>query len=318
MFQKQKTMSDNNAAMWNAAGQIGSSAINATAASSMNRRTRKWNEAMYSWQRQDALDDWERNNQYNHPSSQMARLREAGLNPNLVYGKGADVTSAPIRSTEMKAWNPQTPQWGDIARAPANYMAAQMQSAQIDNLRAQNTVIQEQALLMQAQRQHLGFKNDMTSSQTNINKLIAELKSANMITDVAYRKQQLSKLVADTDYTVNQDARAQRSTNQSILESVERTLNLQYQRKNILPAQMDEIRNRIKTGELQQQLMNLEKELNEMGIQKTDPFYVRVAARAAQTIKRDVQPTKPSNATEQRTKYGQNWFKKNFPIIFNR
>lgn len=32
---------------------------------------------------------WDRQTNYNHPSQQMARLREAGLNPNLVYGQGA-------------------------------------------------------------------------------------------------------------------------------------------------------------------------------------------------------------------------------------
>ena len=31
---------------------------------------------------------WERANLYNEPSSQMDRLRKAGLNPNLVYGSG--------------------------------------------------------------------------------------------------------------------------------------------------------------------------------------------------------------------------------------
>lgn len=41
------------------------------------------------------LEQWERQNLYNSPTEQMARLRDAGLNPNLVYGSGsaAGVTS---------------------------------------------------------------------------------------------------------------------------------------------------------------------------------------------------------------------------------
>lgn len=31
---------------------------------------------------------WEMMNQYNHPAQQMQRFREAGLNPNLIYGQG--------------------------------------------------------------------------------------------------------------------------------------------------------------------------------------------------------------------------------------
>lgn len=35
------------------------------------------------------VDMWNKQNEYNSPSSQMSRLKEAGLNPNLVYGDGA-------------------------------------------------------------------------------------------------------------------------------------------------------------------------------------------------------------------------------------
>lgn len=35
------------------------------------------------------LEMWKRQNEYNHPTQQMARLKEAGLNPALVYGQGA-------------------------------------------------------------------------------------------------------------------------------------------------------------------------------------------------------------------------------------
>ena len=88
-----------NAAAWSAAADNINTAANVIAQSSTNRKTREWNEKMYAMQRQDALADWRMQNEYNHPSAQMARLREAGLNPNLVYGKGADATmAAPIRS----------------------------------------------------------------------------------------------------------------------------------------------------------------------------------------------------------------------------
>ena len=38
--------------------------------------------------RQFALDMWNRNNEYNTPLAQMQRLKDAGLNPNLMYGQG--------------------------------------------------------------------------------------------------------------------------------------------------------------------------------------------------------------------------------------
>lgn len=40
-------------------------------------------------QQQYAVDNWNRENNYNRPEEQMKRLKDAGLNPDLVYGNGA-------------------------------------------------------------------------------------------------------------------------------------------------------------------------------------------------------------------------------------
>jgi murein L,D-transpeptidase YcbB/YkuD len=40
---------------------------------------------------------WREMNQYNHPAQQMERLREAGLNPNLMYGQGQQTSSGIAR-----------------------------------------------------------------------------------------------------------------------------------------------------------------------------------------------------------------------------
>lgn len=51
--------------------------------------------------RQNALDDWNRQNEYNSPAAQMQRYKDAGLNPHLIYGQSN--TSQPVRSTDMVA-----------------------------------------------------------------------------------------------------------------------------------------------------------------------------------------------------------------------
>lgn len=43
----------------------------------LQRQQQLWNEKM-----------WQMNNEYNTPANQIARLKEAGLNPNLMYGQG--------------------------------------------------------------------------------------------------------------------------------------------------------------------------------------------------------------------------------------
>ena len=55
--------------------------------------------------RKNALSDWNRQNAYNHPTQQMQRLKEAGLNPNLVYGGGATTTAQPIKSPDAQVPN---------------------------------------------------------------------------------------------------------------------------------------------------------------------------------------------------------------------
>ncbi|WNK13154.1 MAG: DNA pilot protein [Microvirus sp.] len=47
------------------------------------------NKELANYQYSKDLDMWNRGNQYNDPKAQMARLKAAGLNPNLVYGSGS-------------------------------------------------------------------------------------------------------------------------------------------------------------------------------------------------------------------------------------
>lgn len=83
-------------------------AANAGAQLLTNRAQKRSNLEMYNTQRQDALADWNRQNQYNSPEAQMARFKEAGLNPHLIYGQMT--TAQPIKTPEAKAPNYVAPQ----------------------------------------------------------------------------------------------------------------------------------------------------------------------------------------------------------------
>lgn len=93
-------------------------------------------------ERQNAFNKemWAMDNEYNSPAKQMARLREAGLNPNLVYGNGsvANTTKGPVRSDSFL--NVQSPT-GDLGRVVSDslstYQDVRMREAQIDNVNAQ-------------------------------------------------------------------------------------------------------------------------------------------------------------------------------------
>lgn len=135
---------------------LGTSLIGGTANAWMegrrNKQQREWALAMYNRQRADALSDWERQNMYNSPSAQMERLKAAGLNPNLVYGSGSTYSAGAVRGSNVPAYSPDkggggTPPYGTVGLSLDAYFNAQVKQAQIDNLKAQNDVIKQEAAL---------------------------------------------------------------------------------------------------------------------------------------------------------------------------
>lgn len=80
---------------------------------------------------------WNRGNEYNSPVAQMARLREAGLNPNLVYGSGATGNMA----SQLPKYNAPTVSYN--YQPPVNpleilgaYQDFRLRQAQLDNMEA--------------------------------------------------------------------------------------------------------------------------------------------------------------------------------------
>lgn len=118
-------------------GPLVGAGINAISGAVQNKKQRKWNEKMYARQRQDALADWAMQNAYNSPAEQMKRLKEAGLNPNLVYGHGADATSnQAVRSSEMAKYTPQAFDIGSgVSQASSNIYDAALKQQQLLNMK---------------------------------------------------------------------------------------------------------------------------------------------------------------------------------------
>lgn len=96
------------------------------------------------------LEMWNLQNAYNSPTQQMARLRTAGLNPNLVYGNGVTGNSAgstpqyqpaDIKRAELssyRGWNQ------GLTDAVSNFLAYRSNRAQVENMEAQNSLIRQQ------------------------------------------------------------------------------------------------------------------------------------------------------------------------------
>lgn len=87
---------------WAAIAQAGANLLGSTAQMIYQGEADSWNRKLFKetrdMQRQWALEDYEKVLRDSSPAEQVRRLKEAGLNPNLVYGSGTvqtGVTSAP-------------------------------------------------------------------------------------------------------------------------------------------------------------------------------------------------------------------------------
>lgn len=122
------------------------------------------------------LNQWqfERAAQYNHPAAQMQRLREAGLNPNLVYGGNTSLPSAPnVGSISSKPVQGNAFHGIDVLQAIDAYYRFQNLEKQNQNLAEQNTILKHDADLKSSQADIARHDADLithsplTSSQFN-------------------------------------------------------------------------------------------------------------------------------------------------------
>lgn len=184
-----------------------------------NRAQKKTNLDIYNTQRQDALADWNRQNQYNSPAAQMQRYKDAGLSPHLIYGQ--QNTAPAIRSTEAKAPQYMAPNI-DVSGA-ANPLLIQAQLKNIEantiktlsetNYKNLNTdllretfdykVGQESWKTSLIQNKNLNLQADTFKKQTETDRMSKLLGG-----ELTIQKQQIRNLLAKTDLTVAQKSQA--------------------------------------------------------------------------------------------------------------
>lgn len=269
-----------------AGATLGSSAINAMSQSNMNKKNRKWNEHMYGVQRRDALSDWAMQNEYDHPSAQMARLRAAGLNPNLVYGNGVTGNaSGQVRTTDVKPWNPRAPQYdigGAFSSALSAYYDTEIKQAQVDNLQKQNTVLTQDALLKAAQVINTTAQTGKTQADTESVKFDTWLKDRIKEISVDAAAVDLRKRQLDIEVLTNRDEREAALNSATIGEAMERILTMRANREKI-PAEKQKLLQEIENLKKDATLKQLDIDLKEKGIQPGDAMWWRVIARALES-----------------------------------
>lgn len=210
---------------------------------------------------------WHMQNEYNSPQKQMERLQSAGLNPNLVYGGSPAQSAGSAERLKTPDVDSSAHRWIDPQGAVgvlSQYADWNVKQAQTDNLKANTTLAQENALMTATKTYGEGVRNARTS-------LDLKLAEDTYHTSVEHAKENLRKLRADTQYTLNQDERANVALSNSTAQALESVLSSRLGRE-LTSAQIANIR-------ADNELKELDKKLAQMGVRPSDPFYFSVIAR---------------------------------------
>lgn len=253
------------------ATQVGSTIASNAAQSSLDSATRSYNWKMYDVQRNHALEDWNRVNEYNSPAQVMNRLKMAGLNPNLIYGQGQAGNAGPIRAVEGKSFTPQRRDWSGLAINPIqDYYNLQFQKASLDNMQKMADLKVAEKALKIASTSNVQAKTAKTQFDTQQAMKLGQIS-------LDYAAQNLLKLKADTQYTLDQNERAAAQNAQSIQEGIQRILLL---RKNQAKtdAEKAQIDQQIKNARIDADIKAEDLKLRQQGVQPGDNILFRKIA----------------------------------------
>jgi len=254
-----------------AGAALGAGAIGAASTGNANRKNREFQEQMYNRQYRDNIDFWEMQNAYNTPEAQMQRYKEAGLNPNLIYGQGNSGNAGSISTPDAQRYDHKTPDYSFIADAGhslANYVDFEIKSAQLANMEADKLVKLEEALLKGTQRENI--QQNTTRSQFDLG-LETELRD----TSLDMRRESLRKLKQDMDLSLRGDERAAAANQASLKESAQKILTMRLQRAQTR-AEIQRIKAATTDTKLASEIKRQDIELKKLGIQPNDPIYLRV------------------------------------------
>lgn len=277
---------------------IAGAGVNAWSQGSMNRSTRQFNQEqaavandrnIENWKMQSAYNEkmwgvqnqyneglwnkqneyneqmWNKMNQYNAPVSQMERYKEAGLNPNLIYGQsnmGGFVSTANLDNSSLStagvpgapsaSWRGEAPKF-DLEKGLLSYLQFRESSARTNNLEELNKVYEQDSILRAAQ-------TAATVAGTAKTHQDVSLGSALFKTSVDAAAANLRKVQIEADISLNRDSREAALNSSNLREAAGRIQNMQGQRENMV---------------LDQEIKKMQIRMQQLGIQPTDNIIFR-------------------------------------------
>jgi len=226
-----------------------------------NRLSREFAVDMYKRQRADALHFWNLQNTYDSPQEQMRRFEAAGLNKNLIYSQGNPGNASQIQTPDVKMPEFRNPEFGNAVGGSLSSLSQiydmDIKNAQVDNLKAQNTVLFQEALLKSVQASATAAAGERTEFDLDLAK---ELRTVSA--DAA--RESLRQLKTNIDLSTRKDAREAIQSSTSVSEALSRMQNMYEQRMTArlqrTHTEQDIKRIRLEMSRTKEQINNLRKE----------------------------------------------------------
>lgn len=223
------------ASVISAGAGFGASALGSTASGlfgiNQARKNRAFQERMYKRQVEDNIKFWNMANEYNLPSAQLARLRDANLNPLLMYGEGG-LSGNLAQGTPDSATAPHGDKAVANIGAEFNLANTELLKAQIDNLRADEMKKINEGLKASAEtvRTHtdIDFLKDTWEYRKDQILADANLKVAMEQTETSKRNEiqtNIEKAYKEIELFDNEIENRNKMTDQQIKESDQRIEN---------------------------------------------------------------------------------------------
>jgi hypothetical protein len=254
------------------------SGLNMASQAHENKQNRRFSESMFKWQNAENLKNWNLQNAYNDPSAQMQRLKNAGLNANMVYGGGATTTAQQIQKSSPTDYKGQAPQFDPqpAMQMVDTYYNSQAKQQNIDNLAKQNALMDADLLLKNQQLLNMQVneakgKWDITRQQ-QLQQGLLDIQAEN-----------IRKMQAGTSFTNAQNLRNEKLTGLTLSEGIQRIVKSKAEVRH-LNIDSNRINQMIQNMKKDGQLKQLEINLKNKGFSWNDPYYFRAGISLADKV----------------------------------
>lgn len=245
--------------MYAALINLGSAIYQSETARNNSKRTVKANKELAEYSYSKDLEMWNRMNDYNNPMSQMQRFKDAGLNPNLMYGQGNGGNAA-----QMPKYNAPTVEYKydapNIAGVIGAYQDFSMRQAQINQTKAMTDNIEQRTISESINTGILGTKDLRSKDEYEQYKYLAPYQNS-----ILGRKAEM----AEADTQASWKRLAQMDQKSALNE-----LDIKYRQQNLSTQQLHQ--ESIAADNLFKQYRN---EWMKMGITSSDNVFLRAMVR---------------------------------------